>query len=71
MIKITVEVEGKTSEFKIEGVSEQILLTDIILSIQKGTVALAKATPAEVIKNLLSTMLRAFVRQKVTLWKDN
>ena len=71
MIKITVEVEGKTSEFKIEGVSEQLLIADVIPSIQKGTPGLAKATSAEVIKNLLSTMLRVFVRQKVTLWKDN
>lgn len=71
MIKITIEVEAKTTELAIDGVSEQILLTDIIPSIQKGTQALAKATPAEVLKNVLSQMLRAFVRQKVSLWEDN
>lgn len=71
MIKITIESEGNTSQLKIEGVSEQILLTDVIPSIQKGTPALAKATAADVIKNVLSQMLRTFVRQKVKLWKDN
>lgn len=71
MINITVETEGKTSELKIEGISEQLLLTDIIPSIKRGTPALAEATSAEVIKNLLSDMLRAFARQKASLWKDN
>ena len=71
MIKITIEAEGQTSELKIEGVSEQILLTDVVPSIRKGTAALAKATVSEVIKNIVSQMLRSFVRQKVNLWKDN
>ena len=71
MIKITIEADGKTSELKIEGVSEQLLLTDVVPSIQKGTLPLAKATAAEVIKDIVSQMLRTFVRQKVSLWKDN
>ena len=71
MIKIIVEADGKTSELKIEGVSEQILLTDVVPSIQKGTPTLAKANAAEVIKNIVSQMLRTFVRQKASLWKDN
>jgi len=71
MIKIIIEADGKTSELKIEGVSEQLLIADVIPAIQKGTPALAKATSAEVLKNVLSQMLRAFVRQKVELWKDN
>lgn len=70
MIKITIEAAEQTAEIKIEGMPEQILLTDVIPSIQKGTAELAKATPAEVIKNVLSAMLRTFVRQKAKLWKD-
>jgi len=71
MIRITIEADGKTSELKIEEISEQILLTDIVPSIQKGTPELAKANAAEVIKNIVSQMLRTFVRQKASLWKDN
>ena len=70
MIKITVEAEGKTSELKIEEISEQLLLTDIIPSIREGTPVLAQLSSAEMIRNLLSEMLRTFVRGRASLWKD-
>jgi len=71
MIKIIIETEGKTAEQKIEGLSEKLLLTDIVPSIKKGTPGMAKANSAEVLKSLLSDMLRTFVRQRASLWKDN
>lgn len=71
MIKIIVEIEKKKSELEIDGIGEQILITDVIPNIKKGTPGLKKANQAEVVKRLISDMLKTFVRQKAELWRDN
>ena len=68
MIKISVEISGKESVLIIGDIGVSILEKDIIPSIRMGTEGLKDMSDAEVLKELVSNLLKGFIRQKINLW---
>ena len=67
-MEITVESGGKKSSFVLEGPGLEIMIKDIIPSLLMESPNMKGKTDAEIVKEILSELLKGFVRQRAKLW---
>ena len=67
MIRIEISVDDNKSVLEINGVGERLLKEEIIPAVQQGRNPALKKDP-DALKELISELIKGFVRQNARLW---